>query len=231
MKIVTINKLSDYVGFFNSLSDSEFYRGVPDEKYDLIPSVGRLGVKDLKTLVQIEKSMLEQFMNKSPMYINSAPLNQFEWLSLAQHHGLPTRLMDWTYNPLIALFFAVENENCTDAAVYCAYPSSGFTLGTILNLPDGIFNTEKQAIHLVPDRKHVRYQNQNGLFTLHPDPRKCDIKNIVTKIIIPASSRDEIRWRLRKIGITKAFVYDGLDGLSHDIFEAHKISYGSYLNK
>jgi hypothetical protein len=129
------------------------------------------------------------------------------------------------------LFFAIESESNTDAAVYSAYPSSGFTLETILGSPEGIFNTEKQSIHLVPDRKHVRYQNQNGLFTLHPDPRECNIKNIVTKIIIPATSRSEIRWRLRKIGITKAFVYDGLDGLSHDIFEAHKISYGHYLNK
>jgi hypothetical protein len=163
------------------------------------------------------------------MYIDVAPSNQFEWLSLAQHHGLPTRLMDWTYNPLIALFFAVENESNTNAAVYSAYPSGGLTLETILNSPEGIFNTEKQAIHLVPDRKHMRFQNQNGLFTLHPDPRKCNIKNIVTKILIPAGSREEIRWRLRKIGITKAFVYNGLDGLSYDILQAHKISYGSYL--
>jgi hypothetical protein len=229
MKTVTIDKLSDYVGFFNSLSDTEFYRGLPDANFELIPSVGRLGIKDLKTLVQIEKSIFEQFKSKSPMYIDVAPSNQFEWLSLAQHHGLPTRLMDWTYNPLIALFFAVENESNTNAAVYSAYPSGGLTLETILNSPEGIFNTEKQAIHLVPDRKHMRFQNQNGLFTLHPDPRKCNIKNIVTKILIPAGSREEIRWRLRKIGITKAFVYNGLDGLSYDILQAHKISYGSYL--
>lgn len=96
---------------------------------------------------------------------------------------------------------------------------------------DGIFNTEKQAVHLVPDRTHMRYQNQDGLFTLHKDPRNCNISNILTKIIIPASTRYEMRWRLRKIGITKAFVYNGLDGLSHDIFEAHKISYGSYMKK
>lgn len=229
MKTVEIDSLGEYVGFFESLSDTEFYRGVSDANYELIPSAGRLGVDKLSTLVQIEKSMLEEFQRKSPMYIESLPSNQFEWLSLAQHHGLPTRLMDWTFNPLIALFFAVENNCSTDAAIYCAFPSVGHELETILRTPEGIFNTQLDAIHLVPDRKHVRYKNQDGLFTLHRDPRECNIKNILTKIIIPAAAREEMRWRLRKLGITKSFVYDGLDGLSHDIIEAHKISYGSYM--
>lgn len=75
----------------------------------------------------------------------------------------------------------------------------------------------------------MRYQNQSWLFTHHPDPRQCNIKNISTKIAIPADSTSEMRWRLRKIGITKAFIYSGLDGLSDDIFEVHRISYGHYL--
>lgn len=104
MKTIIISKLSEYIGYFDSLSDTEFYRGVQDADFELIPSVGRLGVEKLETLVQIETSMLELFMKKSHTYLQSKPSNQFEWLSLAQHHGLPTRLMDWTFNPLIALF-------------------------------------------------------------------------------------------------------------------------------
>jgi FRG domain len=52
--------------------------------------------------------MLAAFKRQARPYIDPMPINDFEWMFVAQHHGLPTRLLDWSTNALAALFFAVS---------------------------------------------------------------------------------------------------------------------------
>lgn len=93
------------------------------EGYSLKPSIARydhLGTLPLAALEQLECEVLETFSNHLLTYVQHRPMTPWEELAIAQHHGLPTRFMDWTTNPLVALYFAVRNTNgrSGDSAVF-----------------------------------------------------------------------------------------------------------------
>lgn len=230
MNTEVINSLEEYLNKIEFLEETDLFRGIGnDELHKLIPSAGRFGIKDLEVQLQFEKSLFQDFKRKAPLYIKATPKNDFEWLFLAQHHGLPTRLLDWTFNPLVALHFAVENEHDSHCAVYRSHLSR-------VIMPDQIegwvspYNVNKM-MQIIPTLNHVRYQNQNGLFTIHPEPSKEDFSLIMTKYLIPKQIKNSIRWKLRKIGITRSLLFQNLDSISYDIIQMNKSKYDVYFDK
>jgi hypothetical protein len=177
---IKIDSLEHYMNEITGFSDVFFYRGISNIAYDLIPSAGRFGIEDETVQKQFEQSLLNDFKRKAPIYTDKTPTNDIDWLILAQHHGIPTRLMDWSFNPMVALFFAVENNIDSDCCIYRSYLTSG--LINVTNI-DTIFSNQKFA-PIIPNFTHSRYCNQESLFTLQTNPSIPDYSNISTKYVI-----------------------------------------------
>src|SRR6185437_3176470 len=89
--------------------DTGVYRGASDAGAPLLTSLDRLGGTDTPHgKADLEEHVLRNYIRYSRPHAGGRPTNDWEELISAQHHGVPTRLLDWTYSPLIGAFFATR---------------------------------------------------------------------------------------------------------------------------
>lgn len=100
--------------------DSGVYRGDRDVTWPLLTSLDKLGgASPPHSKAALEEHILRNFIRYSRPYFAQPPENDWEVLVAAQHHGLPTRLLDWTYSPLVAAHFAtVDDDRNSDRVVW-----------------------------------------------------------------------------------------------------------------
>ena len=111
----TINGFLRLVDRFHG-QDDVLFRGHQCADWVLTPAIGRLKSRTSGSMLGTEGHILESFRRESLSYLNRDFRNDWELLTLAQHHGLATRLLDWTSNPLAALWFAVKEPAVGNAA-------------------------------------------------------------------------------------------------------------------
>jgi hypothetical protein len=118
-----INNWKELIEFFDKFNWSENYsrdwifRGESDDSRAITPSLERLYKDNLGSMSQAEKLSLNHFRRRYRGKFK--PNNSLEWLSLMQHYGAPTRLVDFTYSWYIALFFAIESLSAKNASLWC----------------------------------------------------------------------------------------------------------------
>ncbi|TOF33655.1 hypothetical protein CGJ24_22745 [Vibrio parahaemolyticus] len=219
-----IKSVQDYIEFVDSFDKKGIvYRGHTNESYKLVPSIGRFLERskergyDLKTR---ERQILAIFESEYLQFNGQYNLSdKWELLSLAQHHGLPTRLLDWSLSPLVALYFAVERNNGENAAVF-ALDHDDWLYGEHIKGKVDPWSISKPSLYM-PSHVTSRLRAQQGVFTIQPDvSSELELPNL-KKVVIDVESIDKIKWQLLRLGVSAKTIYPDLDGLCADLKFSH----------
>jgi FRG domain len=215
MNITSVQEILDHASnkYFKEPRGSWVFRGHANSSYDLKPSVGR-GKHTSKSREKYEESLFTIFRREAVGYISSIPADDWEWLSFAQHHGLPTRLLDWTNNLLAALYFAVDSHPDADGEVFALRAVNKASDNRISGSPFKI----SKPIKYYPNLVTPRIRAQEGLFVVCSDleiPLDQNLRSdwSIERLRIPQVNKEQIRYALFRLGVHASSIYPDIGGL------------------
>ena len=215
MKTIPITSLADYVERVTSEEGGgRMFRGHSSDAFDLIPVAGRYKTpaRTLKSKqIADEKYLLNRFRREGAHLLPSG-LSDWELLFVARHHGLPTRLLDWSRNPMVALYFAVESRARGTAVVFSEenLPSVDTT-----KTPDPFAVSKVRRVS--PPHMTHRISAQDSLFTIHPDPTAPYSSKTLIRYSISTNLKGVIKAQIRQLGFHEASLLGDLDSIAQKI--------------
>jgi hypothetical protein len=237
------------------------FRGQSSAAWSLQPSLAReLEGSSLKwfQIARLERDLATRFHREAhrelPPAVLSAKDYLLDWWPLMRHYGVPTRLLDWSLSPYVALYFAVAQRWDEDGALWW------FKASTLENLMAGrtfgaAYNDASRSLFQSPDddgvlvsadppkmlfvyelkRSIERIGNQQGRFTFCLDP-KVDHADVIAeldgyadgphlgKLVVPKALKAQLLRELQLMNVTGKSMFPGLDGLGMTLAELTRLS-------
>ena len=192
---LVVSRLDEYIRLVEELAQKwgtmqatthGWYRGQANVDWPLTPSLHRNA-----TLCKYEPEIVRDFKAKSRQLLTEQPQCEIEWYFMMQHHGMPTRLLDWTESPLVALYFAVSSDDPEhNSAVWildpwslnrltigrCTVPVAADEALTDYTLDCNVRQTHtsetpRPPVAVRPIYNSARVSVQKGTFTIHGEDR------------------------------------------------------------
>lgn len=245
MEEVNISSWSEFV-FLTAELDGWAFRGQQDARWALLSSLSRYleaFIPDRSTWRTREERSIRIFRRKAHNYLSDSGVldNDLRCLALMQHHGAPTRLLDFTKSAFVAAFFAMENA-VTDAGVFALntpklwnvtpFRSPTLSRDTIDprrkgNFENYFLQNDNQVIWIgEPTEMDRRLVAQSGTMVV-PGVLDKSLNEIldqyhldctlIKKIVLPRRMRDEAMKALYRMNITNATLFPDLDGLARSM--------------
>lgn len=247
-----ISEVAEYLEVVRQLgswwqpSPQLWFRGVSRASYRLVPSLYRSPLWEQYQAGHLETVLVDAFVRRAKPFVDSGQIySWWDWYHLMQHHGMPTRLLDWTGASLVGLYFAVRFVGDRKTPTVWVMGPSWLNR---FQAPQDVYSTDpmtrdpadaefqelytgiksplpEHPVALLPGHAHPRIRAQDSVFTVSGSIR-YGIEALcrehpdaqLAKLRIRARAAIAIRRELDSMGINEGVLFPDLDGLARQIF-------------
>lgn len=220
-----IGSFEEFEQFVHEISVPCLFRGQANALHKLIPGIGRPHPQYSPT-PELEKAIFHQFKNRARPFLNPPmPASDWDWLIIAQHHGLKTRLLDWTTDWRVALYFATLPHDEMYRVPFSIFSLQKPTLTSYELLPQSPFICERDY-YFQPPHIHDKIMAQSSYISIHYQPQKIvEHRNLLQFSFYPFQKhRRKIADFLASSRVTAAEITPGMEGICRALVDEPRIT-------